>query len=256
MCLVVFAWQADPRYPLILAANRDEQHGRPAEPMSWWADRPDVLAGRDLQAGGTWLAIGRRGRFATVTNYREHQRPAPGLASRGNLVTDFVDGQSAAGDFLRDVAGERYAGFNLLAGDGDSLWYASNRGDGPVPLEPGVYGLSNASLDAPWWKLIRTRETLRDLVADGEASESTLLRLLADRETAPASDIEPGKLPFEIARAESAPFIVNDVYGTRCTTTVMWASDGRIDVAETRFDPTGRSVGRSSFRISRDGVQP
>jgi uncharacterized protein with NRDE domain len=256
MCLVVFAWQADPRFPLILAANRDEQHGRPTVPMSWWADRPDVLAGRDLQAGGTWLAVSRRGRFATVTNYREHQRPAPGLDSRGSLVTDFVASEAAAGDYLRGIAGERYAGFNLLVGDGDALWYASNRGDGPVQIEPGIYGLSNASLDTPWWKLIRARESLRDLVAEGAASESTLLRLLADRETAPASSIEPGDLPFEIARAESAPFIVNEIYGTRCTTTMLWASDGSIDVAESRFDPSGRSAGRSAYRVVRDDPQP
>ena len=223
--------------------------------MSWWSDRPDVLGGRDLQAGGTWLAVSRRGRFATVTNDREHQRPAPGLASRGSLVTDFVTRDAPAGDYLRAIEGDRYAGFNLLVGDGESLWYASNRGDGPDRLQPGVYGLSNAALDAPWWKLTRTRESLRGLVGDGAVSESSLLRLLADRETAPASEIEPGALPFEIARAESAPFIVNEDYGTRCTTTLMWTNGGDIDVTEVRFDADGQPAGRSVFRVRPDGAQ-
>lgn len=249
MCLVVFAWKTDPRYPLILAANRDEQHRRPARPMAWWPDRPGVLGGRDLQAGGTWLAVSRRGRFATVTNYREHRRKPPGLLSRGDLVADFVSADTAAGHFLESVAGARYAGFNLLAGDGDTLWYSSNRGDEARPLEPGVYGLSNASLDTPWWKLVRVREGLRELVGRGDASISTLQALLADRQTAPATAIDAGALPFETARAESAPFIVNANYGTRCTTILLWGHDGGIDVAETRFDPAGKRIGSSAFRV-------
>jgi uncharacterized protein with NRDE domain len=249
MCLITFAWDTHPQYRLVLAANRDELHGRPTEEMHWWPDRPDVLAGRDLQAGGTWLAVSRQGRFATVTNYREHQQKPPGLESRGALVTDFVASDVPAAGFVAALDGDRYAGFSLLAGAGGELWYVSNRGDGPVRLEPGVYGLSNASLDNPWWKLVRAREGLRDLVTADNVNETALLRLLDDRTAAPAKTIEPGQLPFDIARAESAPFIVNDTYGTRCTTTLTWSDDEDVAVTEARFGAGGKRAGQSSFRF-------
>ena len=129
MCLVVFAWRAHPRYPLVVAANRDELHARPAEPMHWWPDAPDLLAGRDLQAGGTWLAVGRNGRFATVTNFRERFRSVRGKETRGRLVRDFVEGSDAPLDFAATLEPDRYAGFCLLAADRDGLGYTSNRDD-------------------------------------------------------------------------------------------------------------------------------
>jgi len=250
MCLVVFAWKVHPDYRLILAANRDEFYRRPSQPLQWWPDKPDLLAGRDLQAGGTWLAIGRNGRFATVTNYREHQRKKPGLLSRGELVTDFVDGSSRAEHFADSVEGKRYAGFSLLAADGDDLCYASNRGDKPKTLAPGVYGLSNASLDTPWTKVVRSRDGLQSLIQSGNVNETSLVRLLGDRTAATVPDIEPGKLPFDLARALTAPFIVSKEYGTRCTTTLMWSQSGEVSLSERRFDDKGARSGESRFRFS------
>lgn len=250
MCLVVFAWKVHPDYRLILAANRDEFYQRPSQPLQWWPDKPDLLAGRDLQAGGTWLAIGRNGRFATVTNYREHQRKKPGLLSRGELVTDFVDGSSRAEHFAGSVEGQRYAGFSLLAADGDDLCYSSNRGDKPESLAPGVYGLSNASLDTPWTKVIRSRDGLQSLIRSGNVNETSLVRLLGDRTAATVPDIEPGELPFDLARALTAPFIVSKEYGTRCTTTLMLSQSGEVSLSERRFDDKGERSGESRFRFS------
>ena len=148
MCLIAFAWRPNTEHRLLLAANRDELHARPSQEAHWWADNPSVLAGRDLQAGGTWLAINKRGRFATVTNYREGQSPKGRLRSRGKLVNDFLESDETALAFMQNLDADAYAGFNLLATDGNEIAYCSNRGDEPIVLAEGAYGLANASLDS------------------------------------------------------------------------------------------------------------
>ena len=249
MCLIVFGWQTDPELRLALAGNRDEFYRRPAQAMHWWADRPDVLAGRDLQAGGTWLAMHRSGRFAAVTNYREHRRPASGASSRGALVTDFVDGDARPDDFAAAIGNGDYAGFSLLLSDGETLWYVSNRGDEPKALAPGFYGLSNASLDTPWPKLTRLRDRLEALAEDEAVNETGLLRLMADTTTASVDETVAGDLPFELARAMTAPFIVTPEYGTRCSTALVWPSSGPVRVIERSFDENGRKTGDAAFRF-------
>lgn len=255
MCLIVFGWQSHPEYRLILAANRDEFHGRPARELHWWPDQPDTLAGRDLQAGGTWLAANRNGRFATVTNYREGQPRKAGLRSRGDLVTNFVSGDVQQEDYVGGIEGDRFAGFSLLTAEGDELWYVSNRGDGPRRLQQGIYGLSNAALDTPWSKLVRSRDALAALLESGDINETALMRIMSDRTTAPVAEVDDEHLPFELARAVSAPFIVAPDYGTRCTTILTWRNDGRVSVTERRFEPGGDKSGESSFRFTVQ-VQP
>ena len=251
MCLVVFAWKVHPDYPLILAANRDEYHARPAQEAHWWPDRPDILAGRDLQAGGTWLALSRSGRFATVTNYREAQKQRPGLRSRGEIATQYSGSNSSAYDFVAALDGDRYAGVSVLVADGDSICYRSNRNDTAVSLSPGIYGLSNASLDTPWSKLLRTKDALAERIADGNINPTELLRLLADRSPAPHEEIDAGAMPYKMARAVTAPFIVTDDYGTRCSTTVLVGAEGRIQFCERRYGPDGNKSGESTFDFHR-----
>ncbi len=250
MCLIVFAWKAHPDYRLILAANRDEFHARPSQEADWWPDQPDILAGRDLQAGGTWLAAHRSGRFATVTNYREQQRIKPGNRSRGEIVTNFVSADVDPLTFVASITDAPYAGVSVLAADQENICYASNRGDRPVTLAPGVYGLSNASLDAPWSKLVRTKKALTGLIDRDDVNPTELLRLLADRTPAASSEVISNDLPFKLARALTAPFINADGYGTRCSTTLLITNDGRIDFLERRFDAQGNASGDSSFRFS------
>lgn len=257
MCLIVFAWRAHPEYPLILGANRDEFHARPAAPLDWWADAPGIAGGRDLQAGGTWLGLARSGRFATVTNYREDLAPHPGARSRGELVTRFLEGGGSALQFAGALDGEAYAGFSLLAaelGDREQLVYVSNRGDPARTLAPGVYGLSNASLDTPWPKLLRSKSRLRALLEDGTVDTETLLALLADREPGSSEDIADAiadDLPPEMMRAIAAPFVVSPAYGTRCSTVVLVHRSGEALVSERRFDPGGSPTGESliEFRL-------
>ena len=172
MCLVVLAHRMHPRYRLVVAANRDEFHAREAAPLSWWSDRPGLLAGRDLVSGGTWLGATLGGRFATVTNFREFERSVGADApSRGGLVPAFLADTGAAGDHLQRTVADagRYAGYSLLADDGSSLWYASNRGQSPVELGAGVYGLANDRLDEPWPKVVAGRQRMERAIASDDS---------------------------------------------------------------------------------------
>jgi uncharacterized protein with NRDE domain len=236
-----------PTLPLIVAANRDEFHARPAQKMHWWVEKPDVLAGRDLQAGGTWLGVHRNGRFATVTNFRDAVPPSGHRPSRGSLITAFLESDAAPLEFLRGLDGDRYAGFSLLVADREQLAYLSNRDGSTRELAPGIYGLANATLDTPWSKVERTRASLKRLIDAGAVNETSLLRLLDDRTRASAQDFDAGGLPFELAHAVSAPFIVLPDYGTRCSTVLTRDLAGQVLVAEKRFSPEGRSTGQSSF---------
>ncbi|MBT8085579.1 MAG: NRDE family protein [Woeseia sp.] len=246
MCLIVFAWQQHPRCKLVLVANRDEQHARPAAPMGWWPDQPNVLAGRDLQAGGTWLGISRSGRFAVVTNYREYFRAPPAKLSRGKLVRDFVVGDKTPLAFSQGLNGDDFAGFSLLTADNESLCYTTNREDPPQLLAAGVYGLSNATLDTPWPKLTRSRDGLHKLLERDEINPNSLMNLLADTTPAAVKDIDD-ELPVDLARAVSAPFIKTETYGTRCTSVVLVENDGSVLVAERRFDASGNRSGENQY---------
>lgn len=256
MCLIAFAVDAHPAWRLVVAANRDEFHGRPAAPADWWADAPDVLAGRDLREGGTWMGVTRAGRFAAVTNYRD-----PGLAqiadapSRGALVADFLRGPveaEAYADALAERAA-RYNGFNLLVGDDAGLFYVSNRAPGVRRLQPGVYGLSNALLDTPWPKTLRAKaalaETLRSSRGDGW--ESGLWEMLADRVAAVDDALPDTGVGLDRERLLSSPFIAGDVYGTRASTVLTLSRDGEVRFVERSVTPgqDGWTEARHAFRV-------
>lgn len=256
MCLIAFAWQAHPDYRLILAANRDEFHERPALPLQWWSDEPALLGGRDLQAGGTWLATAKSGRFATVTNYREDLKAQSGVRSRGELVADFVTGRASPEQFAYGLDGASYAGFSLLAADfsakGNSLAYVSNRGDPARLLAPGIYGLSNASLDTPWPKVLRSKSRLATLLDDNVMDVTALFAMLADREPGSSEDIADviaDDLPPQTARAIAAPFVVTPAYGTRCSTVMLIGTTGHVDIYERRFDSAGESTGETHIEF-------
>jgi uncharacterized protein with NRDE domain len=247
VCLLVLAWRCHPHYRLVVAANRDEFHARPAAGLAPWEDSPDIIGGRDLQAKGTWLAIDRRGRFGSVTNFREFGRRRRSAPSRGGLVPAFLAGDIAPGEHLRSLETDApgYAGFNLLLADANSLWYASNRADVFArELPPGIYGLSNEFLDTPWPKLVRVRARLRALLeatdsADAQALSAGLFGMLADRETASPDSPPPGALTPEWARKLSAPFVVDPSYGTRCSTVLTLSVAGALAIVERRFGADG-----------------
>lgn len=250
MCLIVVSWQQHSDFPLVIASNRDEFHKRPTESAHWWPDQSDILGGRDLQAGGTWFAFHRDGRFAAVTNYRDADAPSARNRSRGHLVTEFLLGSNKPADYLSMIDGSQYAGFNLLVSDGKALAYLSNRDGGVRELGPGTYGLANALLDSPWHKVQRSKATMEQLVEAGKVNETELMRLLDDKQKAPANTIESSRLPFQTAHAISAPFIVLPDYGTRCSTVAIRDAAGGWLMRERRFDATGKSTGESAFTIN------
>lgn len=250
MCLIIIAHCVSKDLPLVIAANRDEFHARPTQDADWWPDKPDILGGRDLQAAGTWLAVTRNGRFAAVTNYRDADQPQARLQSRGHLVTGFLDSDASPIDYVASLDGHRFAGFNLLVGDGDTLAYRCNRNGPGRELAPGIYAVANATLDTPWPKVERTKKALAELFDTGRVNETELLRLLDDRERARVTDVQTGGLPFDKAHALTAPFVVMPDYGTRSSTILTRASDDNVRFTEKRFDAAGRSTGQSNFRFT------
>ncbi|MCU0760139.1 MAG: NRDE family protein [Steroidobacteraceae bacterium] len=265
MCLLVVAWRAHPRYRVVVAANRDEFHARPTAPMAPWSDGPPIIAGRDLQAGGTWIGVDARRRFGLVTNFRELARPRHTAPSRGRLVPGFLAAPLRASTYL-DALGtdaQGYAGFNLLLGDDDELVYGSNRAERfATVLQPGLHGLSNHLLDTPWPKLRRVRGALQQWIARATAGaddagwerESAdaewLMRVFADRERAAAPHDPSSGLSPEWERTLSAPFVLHPDYGTRCTTVLLVGHDGRAWLGERRFGPDGRASGQSEWRLN------
>jgi len=257
VCLLVLAWRAHPRYRLVLAGNRDEFHDRAAAPLAPWP-APPLLAGRDLKAGGTWLALDAARRVGVVTNYREAQRPRTGAPSRGDLIPRFLSGTAGPAAYLAELgaAAAAYSGFNLLLGDTNSLWYGSNR---TLPfareLAAGVHGLSNELLDSPWPKLLRVRRAFEAwLAAPAPAqSVSALFAMLADRtQAAVGSVLAASGLPAELERVLSAPFVLDPVYGTRCSSVLLVAADGGVTFIERRFDAQGAASGESEFQLNPD----
>ncbi|WP_016856141.1 NRDE family protein [Halomonas smyrnensis] len=253
MCLIALAHHPDASVALRLVANRDEFHARPTAPLAAWDDAPGIVGGRDLEAGGGWLAVHRRGRFAAVTNVRDPFLDAPDDApSRGDLVRsalecDDLEGWLAA---LADGGARRYAGFNLLAGDGRRLWYL-HRGRDKVRLErltTGLHGLSNAERDTPWPKLVAARRGLEHSLEDGRWPEDALTPLADSREAEEARLPDTG-VGQELERRLSAAFIVGPDYGTRATSWLEWRADGRLTLGERRFGPGGVALGDTQMTL-------
>jgi uncharacterized protein with NRDE domain len=235
MCLIALAWQAHPDYPLLVAANRDEFYARPTAPARFWSDAPDLLAGRDLREGGTWMGITRQGRFAALTNVRD-PAAATGRLSRGLLVADFLRSNTAPLDYLEQVAAQRndYGGFNLLVGDRRQLAWYNNREGEPLLLQPGVHGLSNKRLDTPWPKVRKLKAGFSTHLGD-EPDPEALLQLLADETLAPDAELPDTGIGLPLERLLSACFIRSPQYGTRASTLLM-AGPTRARFIEQGFD--------------------
>ncbi|MCB0766504.1 MAG: NRDE family protein [Flavobacteriales bacterium] len=228
MCLIALAYKVHPRYPLIVAANRDEFRDRPAQAAHFWEDAPHILAGRDLRAGGTWMGITRTGRLAALTNHRDLRRTWSGNgASRGILVR-----QALAADFDPSSIGD-HDGFNLLYGQLDAIRYHNNITSADFALEPGIHGLSNAFLNTPWPKVERAKEAMERVVAGKpEGLMDGLFELLVDSRTAPDDALPDTGLPLATERAISSIFIPGEAYGTRCSTVLLVADDGTVRFEE------------------------
>jgi uncharacterized protein with NRDE domain len=250
MCLVLVVWRVHPMYPCLVAANRDEFHARPTARAEWWPDHPEILAGRDLEAGGTWLGVTRTGRFAALTNYRDPEQRRTGTPSRGALVTSILESGASVAEglsYLGDV-GANYNGFNLIFSDGERLGiYESVLGTGRE-LGPGIYGLSNHLLDTPWPK-VQIAKTRLQAALLGLTGTAPLLELL--RDDRPASDAELPRtgVSLEWERLLSSAFVRGPDYGTRCSTIIRIDARGRAYFEEWSWNSVGADIGRTNLQF-------
>lgn len=263
MCLILMAYDVHPEYRLILAANRDEFYERPTRPMGFWEEDPDLLAGRDLRSGGTWMGITASGRLAAVTNYREPAGPGPDAPSRGHLVSDFLSGTCSARSYLESVSvvGSAYSGFNLIAGDASGLHYCSNRADGVCRLDPGWYGLSNHLLNTPWPKVEKGIAMLKDAVPQNiPATVGPIFQMLKNRETPNDDRLPDTGVGLSLERVLSPLFIRSPGYGTRSSTVLLIDRSGKVTISEHTFsagsDPGPEPVLKRSFIFWMENATP
>lgn len=257
MCLALFAFNAHPHYRLIFAANRDEFYDRPTAQANFWENDPQILAGKDLKQGGTWLGVTREGRFAAVTNYRDPASNREDAQSRGLLVSQYLRSSDAPSDYLAKLQqrnGE-YNGFNLIVGDNDDICYGSNRSREIRRLSAGVYGLSNHLLDTPWPKVERTKAALAGLIdAEEQGLVDGLFAVLANRSRPDDSQLPDTGVGIEWERMLSPAFITSPNYGTRSSTVLLLDRKGGATFIERSFGPGGAAgeTVRYDFCISME----
>lgn len=240
MCLILIAHRPSTELPLLVLANRDEFYSRPTAAASRWSEAPGMVAGRDLVSGGTWFGV-CNGRWAAVTNFRDGSRDRTrehSTRSRGWLVRDYLLGGSSPQSFLCELDGfaADFAGFNLLLGDGEDLWYSSNRGQAARSLAPGIYGLSNQLLDTPWPKVVRGKQALSELLARApQIDRDAAFALLADTTRAPDQELPQTGIPLHWEQGLSATFVTMPGYGTRSAAFLKRGAQGATQLVERRF---------------------
>lgn len=246
MCLIVFAYDTPPKYQLVLSANRDEFYKRPTAPAHFWEDHPDVLAGRDLEKMGTWMGVTKTGRFAAITNVRNSSSENADAKSRGELVSNYLCSTVAPNEYMKQVRNNaaQYNGFNLIVGDTASLYYVSNQNRSIKKLEPGIYGVSNATLDTPWPKVEKSKKRLTQcLTTKEEVNPDCLFDLLADDDKHPEDKLLPNTgIGLERERLLSSVFITSPDYGTRASTVLLIDRNGHVFFKERSFYPERKEV--------------
>ena len=254
MCLIVLAWKVRDDLPLAVAANRDEWRERPTQPAHWWPDHPQLLAGRDLIAGGTWMGVTRAGRFAAVTNFRDPSDRRTTAVSRGGLVSGFLLGKDSPGGYLAAVSSRarEYNGFNLIVGDGETLWYYGSRAGNAHEITPGVHALSNHLLDEPWPKVVRARAAMAASLVEANPVPR-LFTALADTGVVADASLPSTGVGIEWERRLSAALITGADYGTRSSTVMTVDAHGEIGFEEHTLDADGHVI---ENRVERLQVQP
>jgi uncharacterized protein with NRDE domain len=250
MCLLLLALDSVADRPWLLLGNRDEFHERPTAAAQAWPDAPEVMGGRDLQAGGSWLAVQRAGRFAAVTNVRGGPRqPAP--RSRGALVGDFVTGRTSAGDYVAAVAAQRddYGAFNLVVGSAGAAWFVSSLDGQPRRLAGGVHAFSNGSPEDEWPKMRRLRQRFAAVLQSGTTSDEAFLELLFDSEQPTDGELPDTGVGLDLERRLAPIFVRGQAYGTRASTLAYARGDGRLVLHERRYGPDAAFLGESQLEL-------
>jgi uncharacterized protein with NRDE domain len=252
MCLILFAVDSHPQFPLVVIANRDEFYARPTRALQPWPEAPQLIAGKDLRAGGTWLGLTRNGRFAAVTNARDSAVPAQPL-SRGKLTLDFLLADATPGDYAQRIAqaGHRYAGFNLLIGDRSGLYYCSNDPASPQRLTAGIYGIANAGLDTPWPKVENGKADLRAALQQS-VEPGALLRIIADNSHYNAMPLPGISMEAMTEHLQATRFISSTSYGTRASTVLLVDRDATATVWEQGFGSGGVPKNLAQYHLQLD----
>lgn len=252
MCLIFFSLRQHPTYKLIVAANRDEFYQRKTAAADFWEDNPAILAGRDLEGGGTWLGMNRNGKISLLTNYRDPANISPTAPSRGKLVSDFLANDESGETYLKRIepTAPQYNGFNLIVGNPNELWYLSNYRKGVLPIQPGFYGLSNHLLDTPWPKVVRGKEKLKPVLSQSKIDPGELFDLLYDDQRAEDAQLPETGIGLERERALSSMFIKTSNYGSRCSTVILVDYQNRVSFSERVYDLTTFSFTEKNFAFN------
>jgi uncharacterized protein with NRDE domain len=252
MCLIFFSLRNHPTYKLVVAANRDEFYNRRTAAAEFWSDYPDLLGGRDLEAGGTWMGMTRSGRISLITNYRDPVNIDIHAPSRGLLVSDYLIGQESPGDYLTRISqnGKRYNGYNLIVGTIDELWYYSNYRDDVGEISTGLHGLSNHLLETPWPKVQKGKNKMNELLKQQTIQPDQLFELLFDDAVAQDDQLPDTGIGLSRERVLSSMFIKSPGYGTRCSTVILVDNKNHVHFSERVFDVTTFQYAESTFTFS------
>jgi uncharacterized protein with NRDE domain len=251
MCLLLVSYKTHTKYKMIIAANRDEFYNRPASSADFWNDEPIILAGRDLQAGGTWLGITKNGRFAAITNYRDLKKMKANAPSRGELVKKFLTDSDSLPEFSKRLSSssDLYNGYNLLFADKENLYYFSNQTKKLLELSPGIYGLSNHLLDTPWPKVEKSKKSFKNILNKEFISTEDLFDILSDSSIPPDELLPDTGLELEIERAVSPIFVKTPLYGTRSSTVILIDYDGIVKFTEKSLNNDSKEWSTKSFQF-------
>ncbi|MBL6447195.1 NRDE family protein [Fulvivirga sp. 29W222] len=252
MCLILFAYKTHPKYKLVVAANRDEFYSRPTEPAMFWEDKPLILAGKDLTAGGTWMGVSKQGKISMLTNYRDLKNIKQNAPSRGHLVSDFLENEVSAYDYLQRIAknGNQYNGFNLICGTVDELYYYGNYKAGIYPITSGYHGLSNALLDTQWPKVDKGMNKLREVLKAVNIDPGHLFESLYDDIKAPEHLLPDTGVGIERESMLSPMFIKSPDYGSRCSTVLLVSNDNDVRYLERTYNTTDFSYIDRAYELT------
>jgi len=237
MCLIVFSYKQHPDFPFILAGNRDEFFARPTLEAHFWDTKPEILAGRDQKAGGTWLGISRRGRIGAITNYRDFNNPREGERSRGEIIPKVLLGKNSAEKEIRSIGdrGNLYGGFNLLAGSLDSFFYINNISGKVESVSNGFHGISNAYLNTPWPKVEEAKKGVKEIISNRNFRTEELFEVLLNSKTYDEHSLPDTGLSKEMEKKVSSIFIDTEEYGTRCSTVLLIDKNGHVSFTEKTY---------------------
>jgi uncharacterized protein with NRDE domain len=251
MCLILFAYKAHPKYKLVIAANRDEFYARPTLPAHFWSENGNILAGKDLEAGGTWLGISKTRKISLLTNYRDLSNIKANAPSRGHLVSNFLESDTDAKTYLKKIeeSGDQYNGFNIISGDWNDLFYYGNYQKGVHEIKPGIHGLSNALLDTEWPKVTKGKRELEAILKGDGFLDETLFELLYDNELAADEKLPETGVGYEKEKMLSPKFIKSPNYGSRCSTVLIVDNNDNATFSERTYSPEDYSFETKTFNL-------